>query len=93
MTRIILSGLFALFMWLLVAYVAYADQTYRVFDKDQNVVEIWREKDGLIEVYNPDMSRKGYIKKEGKRLEKYDKDWRREGRAEGDSLDPQGEGR
>ena len=67
-------------------------ETYRVFDKDQNVVEIWKEKDGLIEVYNPDMSRKGYIKKEGKRLERYDKDWRREGRVE-HYLDPKGKGR
>ncbi|MBI5492763.1 MAG: hypothetical protein HY893_07510 [Deltaproteobacteria bacterium] len=56
-----------------------ADDTYRVFDKKGNVTEIWKEKDGLIEVYNPDMSRKGYIKKEGHRLERYDKDWRREG--------------
>jgi len=56
-----------------------ADDTYRVFDKNGNVTEIWKEKNGLIEIYNPDMSRKGYIRKEGDRLERYDNNWRREG--------------
>jgi predicted transcriptional regulator YdeE len=56
-----------------------ADSTYRVFDKDGRVTEIWKEKNALIEVYNPDMSRKGYIRKESDRLELYDKAWRREG--------------
>ena len=61
------------------AHPTIADTTYRVFDKEGKVAEIWKEKNGLIEVYNPDMSRKGYIRKEGDRFERYDKDWRREG--------------
>lgn len=61
------------------AFPAFADTTSRVFDKEGRVVEIWKEKDGLIEVYNPDMSRKGYIRKEGDRLERYDRNWKREG--------------
>ena len=33
----------------------------------------------MIEIYNPNMSRKGYIRKEGDRLERYDRNWNREG--------------
>lgn len=71
--------LMALFLLVCQPLSVLADETYRVFDKDGNVTEIWKDKNGLIEVYNPDMSRKGYIRKEGDRLERYDKDWRREG--------------
>jgi len=67
-----------LLLSLLLVSPALADQTYRVFDKNGNVTEIWKEKDGVIEVYDKDWSRKGYIRKEGKRLERYNKDWERE---------------
>lgn len=77
---------FALLILLLLPLPALAE-TYRVFDKDHNVVEIWREKDDLIEVYNKDWSRKGYIKKEGNRLERYDKTWKREGRVEAPTVE------
>lgn len=76
--RIKMGFLVALLLLVAPPLPVLVDGTYCVFDKDGNVTEIWKEKDGVIEVYNPDWSRKGYIKKEGRRLERYDKDWRRE---------------
>lgn len=69
----------ALLIAFIIASPTLADTTYRVFDKDGRVAEIWKEKNGLIEVYNLDMSRKGYIRKEGERLERYDRNWNRDG--------------
>jgi len=67
---------------LLLAAPVVAGTTRRVFDKNGNVTEIWKEGDGVIEVYNKDWTRKGYIKEEGQRFERYDKDWRRRGNTE-----------
>lgn len=58
-----------------------------VYDKNFNVVEYWVEKDqnrnGMIELYNKDWTRKGYIKKEGDQYTIYDKNWERQGYIKG----------
>ena len=58
-----------------------------VYDKDHQVSEYLREKEGgkdeTIEIYNKDWTRKGYIKKEGDRYTIYNKNWQREGYIKG----------
>lgn len=52
--------------------------TYRVYDRQGVLTEIWQDKGEVIDVYGPDMSRKGFIKKERKRWSRYDREWNRE---------------
>ena len=58
-------------------------ETAIIYDKNFNILEYWVEKDqdrnGLIELYNKDWTRKGFIKKEGDSYTIYDERWERKG--------------
>lgn len=52
--------------------------SYRVYDTRGAIVEIWKDRGDAIDVYAPDMARKGYIKKERDRWTRFDRESRRE---------------
>jgi len=69
----IAEKLFAIF---LASFVLVA--TYRVYDRQGKLKEIWKDRGEVIDVYGPDMSRKGFIKKERKQWGRYDREWKKE---------------
>lgn len=52
--------------------------TYRVYDREMNLVEIWKDKGAVIDVYGPKYERKGRIEKEADRWSRYDREMRLE---------------
>ena len=58
--------------------VAIVATTYRVYDRQGKLVEIWEDKGTTIEIYGPDMSRKGHIEKGLNSWSRFDKGWNRE---------------
>jgi hypothetical protein len=74
--------IFFLFFLFPSSALAESKTTFRVYDKESNILEIWQKKDGIVEIYDMDWNRKGYIKKENNTWELYDKDWNRRGTVE-----------
>lgn len=52
--------------------------TYRVYDSTGKLTEIWKDRGEVIDIYSPDMSRKGFIKKERDQWGRYDRHWKKE---------------
>lgn len=52
--------------------------TYRVYDTTGKLTEIWKDRGEVIDIYSPDMSRKGFIKKERDQWGRYDRQWKKE---------------
>jgi len=52
--------------------------TYRVYDPAGKLTEIWKDRGEVIDIYSPDMSRKGFIKKERQSWGRYDREWKKE---------------
>lgn len=52
--------------------------TYRVYDPQGKLTEIWNDRGDVIDIYSPDMTRKGFIKKERKQWGRYDREWKKE---------------
>lgn len=76
--------IFCAWIWFILLFVlivdaVLADETYRVYDNKHRIVEYWKQKGDIIEVYDQDWSRKGYIRRKGNRLELYDREWERKG--------------
>lgn len=65
-----------LFVAALASFVLVA--TYRVYDRQGKLTEIWKDRGEVIDIYSPDMSRKGFIKKERKLWGRYDREWKKE---------------
>lgn len=62
-----------LFVPFLVTVLLTAVTTYKVYDSNHNLIEIWEEKNNTIEIYGyPDYLRKGYIVKEQDKWIEYD---------------------
>jgi len=66
-----------LLLVLALASLALAD--VKVYDKDGRVTEVWRERRGGYDVYNPDWSRKGHVRFDRNGMAVFDKEWRRRG--------------
>ncbi len=70
-------------------YPLLAESTATIYDKDWQVKEYLREREGAseadrtIEIFNKDWTRKGYIRKEGDAYAIYDKNWERQGYIKG----------
>lgn len=69
--------------------------TYRVYDSTGKLTEIWKDRGETIDIYGPDMSRKGFIKKERNQWGRYDSEWKKEATIEREGgqdieLDKQG---
>lgn len=62
----------------MVAVALVAATTYRVYDKEMNLVEIWKDKGAVIDVYGPKYERKGTIIKKEDHWDRYDKEMNRE---------------
>lgn len=54
-------------------------ETYKVYDNKRRLIEVWEDRGETIDIYNPDMTRKGFIKKNRKQWDRYDKRGNREG--------------
>lgn len=52
--------------------------SYKVYDRQNRLVEIWQDRGEVIDVYDHQMARKGFIKKERNQWSRYDKEWNKE---------------
>lgn len=52
--------------------------SYRVYDRQNKLIEIWQDRGEVIDVYDHQIARKGFIKKEQNQWSRYDKEWNRE---------------
>jgi hypothetical protein len=49
--------------------------SYRVYDRQGKLIEVWKDRGAVIDVYDHQMARKGFIKKERNQWSRYDKEW------------------
>lgn len=59
--------------------------SYKVYDRQNRLIEIWQDRGEVIDVYDSENARKGFIKKERNQWSRYDKEWSREATIERDS--------
>lgn len=48
--------------------------SYRVYDRQNRLIEVWQDRGDTIDIFDHQMSRKGYIRKEVSRWSRFDKE-------------------